>query len=261
MKIGFISDIHEDIIRLRQAIQLLEARGCDKLVCLGDIVGYSVPYYGYLKSRSAHDALEIVRKKCDLVLAGNHDLFAARKLPAYSADFKYPKNWYQLSYSKRVKRAKGKLYLYEHDDLSALLTENEKSYLASLPEYAVRNFDGLELFLSHYSYPDLIGTSTFEPSKPAHLRRHFEFANKLGCNISISGHDHVEGLKIISKNGLNTRKFGKVKLKDGDLWISGPCVANGKFANGVMVLDTQKMEITAIPLRSKKHTVPQWKNL
>ena len=261
MKIGFISDIHEDIIRLRQAIALLEEHKCDKLICLGDSVGYSVPYYGYLKSRNAHDVLGVVRSKCDIVLAGNHDLFAAKKLPVYTAGFKYPKNWYQLSYAERMKRAEGKLYLYEHDDLPALLTEKEKTYLARLPEYLVRNFDGLKLFLSHYAYPDLIGTFTFEASEPAHVKEHFKFANKHGCHISISGHDHTEGLRTISKNGLKTYRFGKVKLEDSDLWISGPCVANGKFANGVMILDTEKMELVSIPLKSKKHKIPKWKDL
>jgi predicted phosphodiesterase len=34
MKIGILADIHEDIIRLQEAITLLKKEGCETLVCL-----------------------------------------------------------------------------------------------------------------------------------------------------------------------------------------------------------------------------------
>ena len=96
MKIGFVSDIHEDINSLKEALRILDFQKCDKIVCLGDIVGYSVPFYGFLSSRNASEVIELLKKKCDIIVAGNHDLFAIRKLPKYKAGFKYPKNWYTL---------------------------------------------------------------------------------------------------------------------------------------------------------------------
>ena len=80
MKLGFISDIHEDIKRLEQALAILESHKCDRIICLGDIVGYSVPYYGFLWSRNAPEVIKLIKKKCDIVIAGNHDLFAIKKL-------------------------------------------------------------------------------------------------------------------------------------------------------------------------------------
>ena len=100
MKIGIIGGIHEDIIRLEEAIALLKKHSCDVLVCLGDIVGYNVLYYGYFKSRSAHGVVQLVKDNCKYVVAGNHDLFAINKIPKISM-FRYTHNWYSLSYLER----------------------------------------------------------------------------------------------------------------------------------------------------------------
>ena len=57
MRLGVLASIHEDVIRLEQAVDVLRQTGCETILCLGDIVGYSVPYYGFLKSRDAHRAV------------------------------------------------------------------------------------------------------------------------------------------------------------------------------------------------------------
>ena len=36
MRLGLISGIHEDIIRLEAAISLLQAHNCEAIACLGD---------------------------------------------------------------------------------------------------------------------------------------------------------------------------------------------------------------------------------
>ncbi|OQX96978.1 MAG: hypothetical protein B6I20_13645 [Bacteroidetes bacterium 4572_117] len=41
MKYAIISDIHEDIKSLVKVIGQIETIGADKLVCLGDITGFS----------------------------------------------------------------------------------------------------------------------------------------------------------------------------------------------------------------------------
>ncbi|MBU6431667.1 metallophosphoesterase family protein, partial [Patescibacteria group bacterium] len=150
MKLGFISDIHEDIKRLEQALKILKSHKCDKIICLGDIVGYSVPYYGFLWSRNAPEVIKLVKKNCDLVVVGNHDLFAIKKLPKNKAGFKYPKDWYALDYWKRKTLSKDKVWLYEYNELPSLLTKADEKFIDRLPEYIVGNFDGVKILLSHY---------------------------------------------------------------------------------------------------------------
>ncbi len=261
MKIGFISDIHEDIVRLREAIAILEKQNCNKIVCLGDFIGYSVPFYGFLNSRNGHEVISVIQEKCDLVVAGNHELYEVRKLPRYNAGFDYPKNWYELDYWKRKELSKGKVNLYEHDELSPLITKKDEKYIEKLPEYILANFDGIKILLSHWTYPDLSGSLTFNPEKPEDFTEHFEFMKKQGCNLSIQGHDHRR-IMCFSPNKFHEISFGtKIKLTDKPLGIYCPCIANGTFANGLMILDTNKKELEIIPLNTQIHKAPDWRKL
>ena len=261
MKIGIISDIHEDITRLKQAIEVLEKEKCKQIVCLGDSVGYSVPYYGFLWSRNSHEVIKLLKKKCNIILAGNHDLYSVRKLPKYTAGFNYPKNWYSLDYQERVKLSKDKVYLYEYNELPALLTKEDKEFIKKLPEFVVKKYDGVNILFSHYAYPDLVGTTTFEPKTQKDVKRHFAFMKEKGCKIGISGHDHKEGIMLFTQKEAKHIPFGKVTLNDNPVWFHGPGVVNGSFENGVMTFDTEKLEITTIPLSSPKHTPPEWRKL
>ena len=122
MKIAIISDIHEDYISLLQAARLIEQKNCDEIVCLGDIVGYSIPFYDYLDTRDASNCVEWVRTNCKYVVAGNHDLYASRKIPVSRVrDFVYQENWYNLSYSQRKEISQNALWLYEDNELSLSL--------------------------------------------------------------------------------------------------------------------------------------------
>ncbi len=81
MKIAIISDIHEDYISLMQAVRLIEKKKCDEVICLGDIVGFSIPFYDYIETRNGSACVKWVKNNCKYTIAGNHDLYAVRKVP------------------------------------------------------------------------------------------------------------------------------------------------------------------------------------
>lgn len=252
MKLGFVSDIHEDELRLKKAIGILKSRKCNKLICLGDLVGYSVPFFSFLKSRKASAVIEMVKKDFDIVVSGNHDLFVAEKIPRYKAGFKYPANWYKLDYFKRQKLSGDKIFLYESNELPSLLTKRQADYLGGLPEYVVKKFGNTKILFSHYAYPDLSGGHNSTVNNETQLNKHIKFMQKLGCQLSFSGHEHREGARIISPNGVFDYGFGSIKIEpDVHTWVTGPCVAKGTFANGVMIFDTDTYELEIIPLKSK----------
>ncbi len=175
MKLGLINGIHEDIIRLTEALALLDSHGCDRIACLGDLVGYSVPYYGYLASRNAHEVIELVRTHCDYVVAGNHDLYAVKRLPHHQEIFEYPPDWYALDYFRRKALSQGQVFLYD-DELPAHLSQSDEAYLQSLPEFITVTLDQTNFMFSHYAYPDLVGDSqTFDPAEDNNIEQHFAF--------------------------------------------------------------------------------------
>lgn len=63
MILGLISDIHGNMAALKAVIADMEANGAQRIICLGDVVGYG-PYPG--------ECLDLVRR-CGAVLMGNHE--------------------------------------------------------------------------------------------------------------------------------------------------------------------------------------------
>jgi predicted phosphodiesterase len=64
-RVAVISDVHANLPALESVLADIDARGITRIWCLGDTTGYG-----------AHpvECLRLVRDRCEIVLAGNHDL-------------------------------------------------------------------------------------------------------------------------------------------------------------------------------------------
>ncbi len=62
--IALISDLHANIEALEAAFADLDALGVERIVCLGDVIGYGA---------SPREVVELVRARCQVCLLGNHD--------------------------------------------------------------------------------------------------------------------------------------------------------------------------------------------
>ncbi len=67
VKLALLSDIHSNLEALTKAMELVDQAGVDKVICLGDIVGYGA---------NPNECIGIIRERCSVVLKGNHDLAA-----------------------------------------------------------------------------------------------------------------------------------------------------------------------------------------
>jgi len=69
MRLGIISDIHGNLPALEATLAALDAARVDRLLCLGDIVGYG-PW--------PNECCEVVRERKIVTIQGNHDLAAVQ---------------------------------------------------------------------------------------------------------------------------------------------------------------------------------------
>ncbi len=71
MRYGIISDTHGNLEALEAALSALTEHGVDRLVCLGDTVGYGA---------QPNECCEIIRNLADVTVLGNHDAIVAGRL-------------------------------------------------------------------------------------------------------------------------------------------------------------------------------------
>jgi diadenosine tetraphosphatase ApaH/serine/threonine PP2A family protein phosphatase len=64
MRIAIISDVHSNIEALTQVVRAIEGLAVDRVVCLGDVVGYGA---------SVNECCDVVRRVAEVTLLGNHD--------------------------------------------------------------------------------------------------------------------------------------------------------------------------------------------
>ena len=103
MRFAVISDIHSNLEALTEVLRAVEAQKVDRVVSLGDIVGYGA---------SPNPCCELVRNVAEVTLLGNHDAAVAGRMD-YS--FYYDAARHALDWSASV------------------LSEENHAWLRSLP--------------------------------------------------------------------------------------------------------------------------------
>jgi predicted phosphodiesterase len=68
---GIISDVHGNLEALAAVLAALDARGVDRIIALGDLVGYN---------GESNECVEVIRERGIESVAGNHDLIALGRL-------------------------------------------------------------------------------------------------------------------------------------------------------------------------------------
>lgn len=68
---GVVADIHGNREALAAALGLLEQRALDRLLCLGDVIGYNA---------DPDECVQMLRERGATIIAGNHDLIGTGRL-------------------------------------------------------------------------------------------------------------------------------------------------------------------------------------
>lgn len=242
MRIALITDIHEDIVSLKKAFQQIEDIGCDMVACLGDITGFS-KNYRHLETRDANACLDIIREKCEIVIAGNHDLLSVQKTPSINPGFKYPDDWYDLEYEEQLEISGEKVWFYEDELSGAALKEANLKFLKELPEYSIFDTGKVKILFTHYIYPNLTGSMRDFCMDKFDFGRHKRWMNELGCYISFTGHHHPNGAIRVSMRHRYFRYRKNISIKNGSVVILPPLVDH-RIPNRFCIFDTETNKLT-----------------
>src|SRR3981189_2914711 len=71
MRTAILTDIHANLEALTACIEAAERQKVDRLICLGDTVGYGA---------DPNAACDLVRARCDFAVLGNHDAAVAGRM-------------------------------------------------------------------------------------------------------------------------------------------------------------------------------------
>ena len=163
MRWAVISDIHSNLEALSSVLGEIDRVGVDRIICLGDIVGYGA---------SPNECVDIIRERNIESIIGNHDVVACSKKEPY--DFnpvaREAALWTRASLSDE-----NRLFLYE------------------LPE--IRDFRDFFIVHGGISDPDLYILSPYDALE--------EFRLMENRTLCFFGHTHVMTYFRLSDNALN----------------------------------------------------------
>jgi predicted phosphodiesterase len=185
---GVIADIHGNREALSASLEMLENRGVQSIVCLGDVVGYNA---------DPDECVAMVRSRCAASIAGNHDLIGLGRL-----DFRRCSN--KAEYSLRRTRR--------------VLSPASAAYLAALPPNKILD-DGVVLV--HGGVRDVqqyMVTPALIRENGAFLREDFPAAR-----LCFFGHSHEQ--KVYKVDGESVEEIpadGKVLLRKENTYFVNP---------------------------------------
>lgn len=246
MRLAIISDIHEDIVSLRKILTRIEKLGVDQLVCLGDISGFSTPHYNYHVTRNAHDCLSVLRERQAIILPGNHDFHASKRIPAESDIFEFPEDWYDLDYREKQELTGGEVWMHEMDDLDPLYFQSDLEFLRSLPEYKVLETGSRRILLSHYVYPNLSGFKKGFYFQESDFLPHFGFMKDKKCEISFTGHAHVRGFYTATIRRFRHYRYKSLRIEEFPVCIGIMPVTRHKGRRGFCIFDSERSVVSAV---------------
>ncbi|HOO98101.1 MAG TPA: metallophosphoesterase family protein [Bacteroidales bacterium] len=253
MRIGIITDIHENESGLQEVLKKADLLKCDEIACLGDIAGFDTRFYRYSHRKSASSCVKTIKSTCRWIVAGNHDLNAAGRIPSWSNGFEFPPDWFRRNGMERKMVSGAKVWCYEYDAPNDL-DESDLEFLNGLPEFLTTDEPGAPCLFSHYIFPDFSGSTTIYAEKRNQMKGHWDFMDSHKTLYSFVGHshNHFAGFSY-RENGSFLKAFHSLHqenffLGKDPVVIMLPPLSGEKGRAGFSILDTVSMILTIVLL-------------
>ncbi len=228
MRYAIISDIHSNYEALKSVLRDISKQSVDKIICLGDIIG---------KGENAHKCVQLVKKHCNIVVAGNTDI----RFSSNAEDYKEN----ELEYKRIIWN-------------QSLLTDDDIKYLKNLPfcyeikagNNLIRMFhatpDSIFRFVNDYDTDMSLKYGMFLPSKLT--------VSKKVADVVIYGHLHYQYLSTIyNKKLMCCGSVGNsICLVQNETKNSNPVnICNAQY----LILDVDKQNNISYCFKSCKYNI------
>lgn len=191
MRLALISDIHANLEALQATLADIAAQRVDRIVCLGDIVGYNT---------KPAECLALIRDSNALCVAGNHDLAVCGRIT--TDDFS-------------ARAAHGVVWTREK------LTDDDLAFLRDLPLKATI---GNRVIAVHGALHPERGCESVRLDNDE--RRMLSFAalrsHPSGARICVFGHTHRAGVYQLRDGKVTAHAEPDVKLRDDAYYLINP---------------------------------------
>ncbi|MFQ5979544.1 MAG: metallophosphoesterase family protein [Candidatus Heimdallarchaeota archaeon] len=210
MKIAIISDIHGNFPALEAVKERLEEDSPDKLICLGDIVGY-YPW--------PVECTRFIRKNCEITILGNHDQVVLAE------DFETQVRWFNETAEAALRWCRAALLKPQ--------VSKEANFLRNLSILEDPIINDIHMVFTHGSPDDPWEYILYYPRHPDYYleKRMRKWLRKYKTRLIAIGHTHFPFI-FKKKNGyvLNPGSVGQPR--DGDPTAS------------FMLVNTKKQKLT-----------------
>ncbi len=191
MRLALVSDIHANLEALQATLADIAARGVDRIVCLGDIVGYNA---------KPAECIALIRKAGALCVAGNHDLAVCGRMP-----------------TRHFPATAARAIAWTHRHLSW----DDLLFLAGLPLKA--NVGGA-LLAAHGALHPETECATVRLDSDERRSQSFQalIADPSGARIGAFGHTHQVGIYEFRSGSTTPRGEQTITLRDDACYLINP---------------------------------------
>ena len=170
MKIGIVSDIHSNIQAFREVLKEFDARGVEKILCCGDMIGIGINPEEVLQ--------EILKRKDQFVgVLGNHEKYLLEGFPEVVHEDERPMASDEIENHR-----------WNHH----FLLSKSREFIQSLNVSELLEIEGKKIYITHYpmfsdgTYKRMIKTPIVEECQ--------ELFQGIQADIYLYGHTHTRSI-------------------------------------------------------------------
>jgi len=170
MKYAILSDIHSNIQALESALKECDKEGVDKIICLGDVIGYNA---------NPCECLKIAQSRFDVTIKGNHDEIGERGVAHSDCETWNSHALKALEYT------------------TPKLTDNDKQWIRSLPYYSIISDPKIPFSIGHGTPLRCENLKTFDYIMSPYIERIVMKelrSNKDNIKLAFYGHTHIPAI-------------------------------------------------------------------